>query len=110
MKKHASRLILVSILVIMAAAWAPTVSIAEPVRIAQIQAAKVFHGVGKVTGVDAQAGLVTIDHEAIAGLMDAMEMQYEAKPAKMLEGLQKGDSVSFDVDGKTLALLGIRKK
>jgi Cu/Ag efflux protein CusF len=72
-------------------------------------AAKIFHGKGKITGIDATAGLVSIDHEAIPGLMDAMEMQYEAKPAKMLEGLAIGDKVDFAVDGKTYALLEISR-
>jgi Cu/Ag efflux protein CusF len=39
-------------------------------------APKLFHGVGVVTSVDAKSGLIAINHEAIPGLMDAMEMEY----------------------------------
>ena len=76
---------------------------------AQGETAKIFQGVGKITRLDASEGLASIDHEAIPGLMDAMEMQYEVKPAKLLEGLQVGDKVEFTVDGKTLTILSIRK-
>jgi len=73
------------------------------------QAERVFHGKGKITGLDAASGLVSIDHEAIPGLMDAMEMQYEAKPAKLLEGLKIGDSVTFALEGKSYRLLAISR-
>jgi Cu/Ag efflux protein CusF len=76
---------------------------------AQAAAQKIFHGKGKVTGVNAAAGLVTIAHEDIPGLMDAMEMQFEAKPAKLLEGLKAGDKVEFAIDGKTYTLLEISR-
>lgn len=76
---------------------------------AQAEAPKIFHGVGRITAIDAASGLVSIDHEAIAGLMDAMEMQYEAKPTKSLEGLVVGDKIGFAVDGKTLTILEIGK-
>ena len=75
----------------------------------QSEKPKIFHGVGKVTGIDAPSGYLSIDHEAIPGLMDAMEMQYQAKPAHLLEGLAVGDKVGFDVDGKTLIILAIKK-
>ncbi len=77
--------------------------------VAQAEATKIFHGVGKITGVDASAGLVTIDHEAIPGLMDAMEMQYEAKPSSLLDGVQVGEKVEFAVNGKNLTLVAIKK-
>ncbi len=76
---------------------------------AQAEGPKIFRGVGRITAIDAASGLVSIDHEAIAGLMDAMEMQYETKPTKSLEGLVVGDKVGFAVDGKTLTILEIGK-
>jgi Cu/Ag efflux protein CusF len=82
---------------------------ARPMIVAQAEAAKIFHGVGKITGIDAASGAITIDHEAIPGLMEAMEMPYEAKPAKMLKGLKVGDKVDFAVDGKTLTILEVSK-
>ena len=78
--------------------------------VAQAEAAKIFHGVGKITAIDAASGALTIDHAAIPGLMEAMEMPYEAKPAKLLGGLKIGDKVDFAVDGKTLTIVEVRKK
>jgi Cu/Ag efflux protein CusF len=73
------------------------------------QAPKLFHGVGIITAVDAKSGLIRLDHEAIPGLMDAMEMEYEAKPARLAEGLAVGDKIDFTVDGRTLAVLDVKK-
>jgi Cu/Ag efflux protein CusF len=81
-----------------------------PLTVAQAEAAKIFHGVGKITAIDAASGAVTIDHGAIPGLMEAMEMPYQAKPAKLLEGLKPGDKVDFAVDGKSLTIVEVRKK
>ncbi len=89
---------------------APAKAAPKPLILAQAETAKIFHGVGKITAIDASAGLVSIDHGEIVGLMDAMEMQYEAKPAKILEGLTVGDKVAFAVDGKTLTILEIGKR
>ncbi|MBB4197367.1 hypothetical protein CCR94_13710 [Rhodoblastus sphagnicola] len=79
----------------------------KPVVVAQ--ADRIFHGKGRITGLDVASGLVSIDHEAIPGLMDAMEMQYQAKPAKILEGLKIGESVTFALEGKSYQLLEISR-
>lgn len=84
-------------------------SAGQGVEVAQAETAKIFHGAGKITAVDAASGLVSIDHGEIVGLMDAMEMQYEARPAKILDGLKVGDKVDFAVDGRTLTILEIGK-
>lgn len=81
----------------------------RPMIVAQAEAAKIFHGVGTITGIDVASGALTINHGAIPGLMEAMEMPYEAKPAKLLEGLKIGDKVDFAVDGKTLTILEVSK-
>ncbi len=77
--------------------------------VAQAEAAKIFHGVGNVVSVDAASGFITIDHEDIPGLMSAMEMQFQAKPAKILEDVKVGDKVTFGLDGKNWAILEIQK-
>jgi Cu(I)/Ag(I) efflux system periplasmic protein CusF len=82
----------------------------RPMIVAQAEAAKIFRGVGTITGIDAASGALTINHGAIPGLMEAMEMPYEAKPAKLLEGFRIGDKVDFAVDGKTLTIVDVRKK
>ncbi len=73
------------------------------------QTPKLFHGVGIVTGVNAKSGLIMINHENIPGLMDAMEMEYQAKPPKLADGLAVGDKVDFTVDGKTLTIVDVKK-
>ncbi len=79
----------------------------DRIVVAQAAAQKIFHGKGKITGLNAGAGFVTIAHEDIPGLMDAMEMQFEAKPASILRGLKVGDKVDFAIEGKTYKLLEI---
>jgi Cu(I)/Ag(I) efflux system periplasmic protein CusF len=85
-------------------------ALARPMIVAQAEAPKIFHGVGKITGMDAATGVLTINHEAIPGLMDAMEMPYEVKPAKLLDGLKLGDKVEFAVNGKNLTIVDISKR
>lgn len=79
----------------------------DRVIVAQAAPQKIFHGKGKITGLEAGAGFVTIAHGDIPGLMDSMEMQFEAKPAKILQRLRVGDEVDFVLEGKTYKLLEI---
>lgn len=99
------RAVLATALVFVAAPGLPALADKRPPA-----ALKIFHGVGAITGLDAASGEVSIDHEEITGLMGAMEMEYRARPAKILEGLKRGDKVEFDLDGKTLTILGIKKR
>jgi hypothetical protein len=39
---------------------------------------------GKVVSIDAASGMVTVDHEAIPGFMDAMTMPYKLKDASVI--------------------------
>ena len=52
---------------------------------------------GTVTAVDAAARKITIDHEDIPGLMEAMTMPFEVAPGVVLEGLEPGTAVDFEV-------------
>lgn len=88
------------------------VSAAErPLLLAQASpdAAKLFHGVGVVTAIDVKSGLITLNHENISGLMDAMEMEYQTKPAELAEGLNVGDKVDFTVDSRNLTIIDVKK-
>ncbi len=64
---------------------------------------------GKVTAVDAAAGSVTIDHEAIPAIKwPAMTMTFKTDP-KLLSGITAGDKVTFDLtvkgnDGQVTAI------
>jgi Cu/Ag efflux protein CusF len=81
---------------------------APATAVEQSAPAKIFHGVGVITGLDAVSGEVSIDHGEIPGLMSAMEMEYQARPPKILDGLKRGDKVDFDLDGATLTIHAIR--
>jgi Cu/Ag efflux protein CusF len=48
---------------------------------------------GTVTAIAADRKSVTLDHEAIPGLMGAMTMEYRVKDSGLLEGIKTGDRV-----------------
>jgi Cu/Ag efflux protein CusF len=48
---------------------------------------------GKVTRVDVEKKKVKIDHQDIPGLMKGMDMEFDVGDAKVLEGIQPGDTV-----------------
>jgi protein SCO1/2 len=58
---------------------------------------KVYHLRGKVVSTDAARGEVTLNHEAISGLMEAMTMPYKLKDASILGELHSGDVITADV-------------
>src|ERR1039457_5246759 len=58
---------------------------------------KVYHLRGRVFSTDAARGEVTLDHEAIPGLMEAMTMPYKLKDASILSELHPGDVITADV-------------
>ncbi len=89
---------------------AETGAFGRGVFLAQAEAPKLFYGTGTITAIDAPSGVVTLNHDAIPGLMDAMEMQFEAKPSTLLEGLKIGDKVTFTLDGKNWTLLAIGRR
>ena len=61
---------------------------------AEMKSAK---GIGTVTAIAAQAGTVTIEHQAMPEIgWSAMTMAFKADPA-LLAGVKEGDKVSFDL-------------
>jgi protein SCO1/2 len=48
---------------------------------------------GTVTAIDGEKKNVTLDHEDIPGLMEAMEMEFAVSEPKVLEGISVGDAV-----------------
>lgn len=53
---------------------------------------------GKITAIDAAAGTITLDHQAIPEVKwDAMTMAFTTTDPAMLKDLKVGDSVSFDL-------------
>ena len=60
-------------------------------------AVKTYHLRGKIVSIDAASGVVTVDHEAIPGFMDAMTMPYKLKDANVAKQLHSGDSITATV-------------
>lgn len=54
---------------------------------------KQYDIVGKVTAVNSDKKTVTIDHEAIEGLMPAMEMPYKLDDPQLTKGIKPGDQI-----------------
>ncbi len=52
---------------------------------------------GKVVSTSAATGEITVDHEAIAGFMDAMTMPYKLKDVNILNELHPGDVITADL-------------
>jgi len=113
-----ARLAKVTVVVALAAAWGAISDerddhVAWPLcassALAQESEARgVFHGVGVVTAVDRAKGWLTLDHEAIAGFMGAMEMMYRVDPPQLAAGLRVGDRVAFDIDAARYAVVAIK--
>ncbi|MDA2913823.1 copper-binding protein [Acidobacteriia bacterium AH_259_A11_L15] len=66
---------------------------------------------GKIVRVDPANQQVTLAHEDIPGLMDAMTMAFAVESAALLEGLSEGDTVEFVLEQKPtgLTITQIRK-
>ena len=58
---------------------------------------KVYKLRGKVVSTDSAKGEVTLNHEAIAGFMEAMTMPYKLKDASILGELHRGDVITADL-------------
>jgi protein SCO1/2 len=70
---------------------------AAPAQQASIQHLKIYKLRGKVVSSDASKGEVTVNHEAIAGFMEAMTMPYKLKDPGVLSRLHAGDMITADV-------------
>jgi Cu/Ag efflux protein CusF len=68
-------------------------------------------GRGTVVAVDAERGELTLDHGEIPGVMGAMTMPFAVADPKLLEGLEPGARVEFDVEhaGGRYRITGIRR-
>jgi len=69
-------------------------------------------GQGSVVAVDTAAGEITLDHGEIPGVMGAMKMSFPVADPKLLDGVQPGQSVEFDVEyrGGMYTVTAIRPK
>lgn len=74
------------------------------------QAAQNGTGQGKIIAIDTENAEITLDHGEIPGLMGAMTMPFPVSDPKLLEGLQAGQQVEFDLEyrGGMYTVKGIR--
>jgi Cu/Ag efflux protein CusF len=55
-------------------------------------------GQGTIVALDTEDAEITLDHGEIPGLMGAMTMPFPVADPKLLEGLQEGQRVEFDLE------------
>ncbi|MDP4200239.1 MAG: copper-binding protein [Bacteroidota bacterium] len=58
-------------------------------------------GLGKVQGMDTALHTITLAHNDIPGIMDAMTMEYTLGRPELARGLASGDSVRFTLQEPT---------
>ena len=67
---------------------------------------------GRIEGIGAARTTVTLDHEAIPGVMEAMKMEYQVQDPAVLAGLKVGDQVQgqFEIrSGNQYVITRLRK-
>ena len=66
---------------------------------------------GKVTKVNPDMPSIELNHEEIAGVMPAMQMEFYVKDKSLLEGIKVGDNVEFILEYKhpSETIVGIKK-
>ena len=67
-------------------------------------------GQGTIVAIDTENAEITLDHGEIPGLMGAMTMPFPVSDPKLLDGLQAGQQVEFDLEyrGGMYTVKGIR--
>jgi Cu/Ag efflux protein CusF len=69
----------------------------NPLEMPSVVVGKPYPGVGVITIINLKEGWVEINHEAIEGLMPAMQMEWSVKDRSLLRNVQVGDKVEFVV-------------
>lgn len=59
---------------------------------------KTFSGTGVVVLVNLKEGWIEINHDDIAGVMPAMQMEWFVKDKSMLNSIQAGEKVDFTIE------------
>ena len=82
-------------------------AIAQP----SVEIGKPYPGTGIVKLINRPEGWIEINHEAIPGLMPAMEMEWSVQKRSMLDNVKVGDKVNFTVveTGKGEILTELKK-
>jgi len=75
----------------------PVVKTSNPLEMPSPVVGKPYPGIGVITIINIKEGWVEINHEAIEGLMPAMQMEWWVKDRALLQNVQVGDKVEFVV-------------
>jgi Cu/Ag efflux protein CusF len=76
---------------------------------ATADSAKQGDGMGKIAGLDTALHTVTLSHNDVPGIMDAMTMEYTLEKPEMAKGFAVGDSVKFTMKEPTTGTFVISK-
>ncbi len=89
--------------------WASLLAAACLAWACGVPATETYSVRGRVERIDAAAGQVEIDHQDIAGFMPAMKMNFDVASPELLEDLEPGSHVRFELErsGTTLRVLSI---
>ena len=68
-----------------------------------------FRGEGTVILADTRKSQIVVDHKEIPGFMAPKIMGYPVKPAKLLQGLEKGDKIRFTIDAEQNVIVDISR-
>jgi len=73
------------------------------------QSVQSYTGTGVVKAISDSKAHVNIDHEAIDGFMDAMQMFFPVLDSTVLNGVEVSDSIAFEivVEGSNYAISSI---
>ena len=92
-----------------ASAPAPAAPVASPAA----AAGAMTHDIrGRIEAIGAERRTVTLDHEVIPGVMEAMKMEYQVLEPAVLEGLSAGDRVQGQIEmrpGGQYVVIQLRK-
>jgi len=71
-----------------------------------------YNGVGIVKSINPKVPAIEIDHEDIAGLMQAMQMEFPVADKALLNGLAVNDRIDFTIDNSAgdMKVIAIKKK
>jgi Cu/Ag efflux protein CusF len=66
-------------------------------------------GIGKIAGLDTALHTVTLSHNDVPGIMEAMTMEYTLEKPEIAKGFAVGDSVKFTMKEPTTGTFLISK-
>lgn len=73
------------------------------------QSGGIFEGKGTVIAIVADKRQIVLDHEEIEGFMGAMTMGYPVASDALMQGLNSGDSVKFQLDAAKNEIIAIER-